>query len=258
MKEDLKAKLDALVGQFNIPAFIDNDPVKYPKMFTKKQDIEVAAFLAATIAWGNRGQIMKGCQRMLFDIMDGKPYDFVMGERWHGVDPSISIHRTFFGRDLIYMCKGLQFAYLVSGTWDSLEYIFVERGDIWQGFELLRELLADGNDGYSKHISNPNGNKHKGGSACKRLNLMLRWLVRDDGIVDLGIWHEIKPSSLFIPLDVHVGRIGRELGLLTRKQDDRLAVEELTAKLRNFDIHDPCKYDFALFGYGESLKRMQP
>ena len=130
---------------------------------------------------------------------------------------------------------------------------------MWKGIETLRSLFIHANDGKpSKHLSNPAINRHKGGSACKRFNLMLRWLVRADGIVDIGIWHDVKPSSLFIPLDVHVGRIGRELGLLTRKQDDRLAVEELTDKLRDFDIQDPCKYDFALFGYGESLKHKQP
>lgn len=259
MNKELKAKLDALVERFNTPAFIDNDPVKFPRMFTERQDIEVAAFLCALIAWGNRKQILNGCQKMLFDIMEGQPYDFVMGDGWRTIDPEINIHRTFFGRDLQYMCKGLQWAFNVSNEWDSLEFAFAGQPDMWKGIETLRSLFIHANDGKpSKHLSNPAINRHKGGSACKRFNLMLRWLVRADGIVDIGIWHDVKPSSLFIPLDVHVGRIGRELGLLARKQDDRLAVEELTDKLRDFDIQDPCKYDFALFGYGESLKHKQP
>ena len=114
MNKELKAKLDALVERFNTPAFIDNDPVKFPRMFTERQDIEVAAFLCALIAWGNRKQILNGCQKMLYDVMEGQPYDFVMGDGWRTIDPEINIHRTFFGRDLQYMCKGLQWAFNVS------------------------------------------------------------------------------------------------------------------------------------------------
>lgn len=254
MNKELKAKLDALVERFNTPAFIENDPVKFPRMFTERQDIEVAAFLCALIAWGNRKQILNGCQKMLFDIMEGQPYDFVMGDGWRTIDPEINIHRTFFGRDLQYMCKGLNVIYTEFST---MECVFKQHSDIWHGIALLWAYFMCANGDKSKHLSNP-AIYNKNGSACKRMHLMLRWLVRKDGIVDIGIWHDVKPSSLFIPLDVHVGRIGRELGLLARKQDDRLAVEELTDKLRDFDIQDPCKYDFALFGYGESLKHKQP
>lgn len=255
MNKELKAKLDALVERFNTPAFIGNDPVKFPRMFRERHDIEIAAFLCSLIAWGNRRQILNGCHKMLFDIMGGHPFEYVMNMEFERLDPDINIHRTFFGRDLIHMCRGLEWVY----TWnDSLERFF-DQGDIWQGILDLREEIAFGNDGdTNKHYPDPSINRRKGGSACKRLNLMLRWLVRDDGIVDLGVWRHVKPSSLFIPLDVHVGRIGRELGLLTRKQNDRLAVEELTDKLRDLDSQDPCKYDFALFGYGESSKHVQP
>lgn len=255
---DLKITLESLVARYNTAAFMDNDPVLFPRHFlgNRKEDVEIAAFLASTIAWGNRKQIMKGCRKMLFDIMGGKPYEFVMQDRWKDINPDCNIHRTFFGRDLAYMCKGLQLAYLLGGSYDTLEYIFIEKNfDVWAGFAFIRELFADANNAYSRHISNPCGNAHKGGSACKRLNLMLRWLCRQDGIVDLGIWHELKPRHLMIPLDTHVARIGRELGLIKRKSNDRITVELLTDKLRDYDENDPCKYDFALFGLGESLKR---
>lgn len=256
---DLKITLESLVARYNTTVFMDNDPVLFPRCFLGKsqQDIEIAAFLASTIAWGNRKQIMTGCQKMLFDIMDGKPYDFVMQDGWKHIDPNCNIHRTFFGRDLAYMCSGLQLAYWITGTYDTLEYFFKERGfDVWAGFTKLREIFKDANGSYSKHFPNPQGNSHKGGSACKRLNLMLRWLCRQDGIVDLGIWHELTPDKLMMPLDVHVARIGRELGLITRKSNDRKTVEELTRNLAVFDPTDPCKYDFALFGIGESQKHV--
>lgn len=254
---DLKVTLESLVARYNTTAFADNDPVLFPRRFLdkSKQDIEIAAFLASTIAWGNRKQIMKGCHKMLFDIMGGKPYDFVMQYKWEHIDPDCNIHRTFFGRDLAYMCRGLHSIFLYSY---SFEYVFIQSDyDVWKGFEKLREMFAEANGGkYSKHFSNPQGNSHKGGSACKRLNLMLRWLCRQDGIVDLGIWHELTPDKLMMPLDVHVARIGRELGLITRKTNDRKTVEELTRNLALFDPQDPCKYDFALFGIGESQKHI--
>lgn len=257
MKE-LKSKLDALVERFNTPAFIDNDPVKFPRMYTERQDIEVAAFLCALIAWGNRKQILQGCHKMLFGIMHGKPFEYVMNGECECLNPDINIHRTFFGRDLQYMCRGLKWVYTMHET---MEDVFACELDTWNGISYFNALMADGNDGSTnKHLSEP-GRKtksHKGKSACKRMHLMLRWLVRKNGNVDLGVWRKIPENRLMIPLDVHVGRVARELGLLERKQDDRMAVEELTAKLRYFDIQDPCKYDFALFGYGESLKHVQP
>ena len=130
--------------------------------------------------------------------MDGKPYDFVMQHKWEQIDPECSIHRTFFGRDLAYMCKGLHSIFIESY---SFEYVFIQSGcNVWKGFETLREMFAKANGGkYSKHLSNPTPNRHKGGSACKRLNLMLRWLCRQDGIVDLGIWHELTPDKLMMP-----------------------------------------------------------
>lgn len=236
------------------PDFIENDPVQFPRAYEKQQDIEIAAFLASTIAWGNRKQILTGCRKMFHDIMKNRPFEFVISGRFNDIDPAMNIHRTFFGRDLVYMCRGLQFVYLQCNT---LAIAFSESdSNVWDGFSRLRELFAQANGGeYSRHISNPTPNRHKGGSACKRLNLMLRWLCRQDGIVDMGIWHNLKPSELMIPLDTHVARIGREMGLIERNGNDRKTVEELTAKLRELDKNDPCKYDFALFGLGESQKR---
>lgn len=256
MKE-LKSKLDALVERFNTPAFINNDPVKFPRMFTEQQDIEVAAFLCALIAWGNRKQILQGCHKMLFNIMNGKPFEYVMNGECEYLNPDINIHRTFFGRDMQYMCRGLKWVYTLCET---MEDIFAYEFDPWNSIACFNNFMVFGNNGNTnKHLSDP-GRKtksHKGKSACKRMHLMLRWLVRKDGFVDLGVWRKIPECRLMIPLDVHVGRVARELGLLERKQDDRMAVELLTDKLRDYDINDPIRYDFALFGYGEQQKHQR-
>ena len=255
--EDLKTRLDALVQQYNVPQFVGNDPVQFPRMFTAFRDIEIAAFLSSTIAWGNRKQILQGCHKMLFNIMHGKPFEYVMNGECESINPDINIHRTFFGRDLQYMCRGLKWVYTMHET---MEDVFARELDPWNGISYFNALMADGNDGKSnKHLSDP-GRKtksHKGASACKRMHLMLRWLVRKDGNVDLGVWRRIPENRLMIPLDVHVGRVARELGLLERKQDDRMAVELLTDKLREYDINDPIRYDFALFGYGEQQKHQR-
>lgn len=255
--EDLKTRLDALVQQYNVPQFVGNDPVQFPRMFTAFRDIEIAAFLASTIAWGNRKQILKGCHKMLFGIMHGKPFEYVMNGECECLNPDINIHRTFFGRDLQYMCRGLKWVYTMHET---MEDVFARELDPWNGISFFNALMADGNDGSTnKHLSDP-GRKtksHKGKSACKRMHLMLRWLVRKDGNVDLGVWRRIPENRFMIPLDVHVGRVARELGLLERKQDDRMAVELLTDKLREYDINDPIRYDFALFGYGEQQKHQR-
>ena len=203
--------------------------------------------------------------------MGSHPYDFIVKEFYWGVLPPLggprgaSIHRTFFEADLAYFCRGLEACYRRFGTLEELffsagrdpaRYNLVDDGSpgvnsenfIWNGINLFRETMASGNGGlYSKHIANPEEN-----SACKRLNLALRWLVRSEGPVDLGVWKGISPSKLFIPLDVHVGRSARILGLLDsgRKANDKKTVTALTAKLREFCPEDPVKYDLALFGYG--------
>ncbi|MDR1500449.1 MAG: TIGR02757 family protein, partial [Tannerellaceae bacterium] len=235
--------------RYNTCAFVADDPVQFPRRFSDARDIEIAAFLVSTIAWGNRKQIINSCRKMLFSVMEGRPYDFIMGEGWRDIDPSMNIHRTFFGRDLIYMCRGF-FAVYKRGSFEDL---FRQR-DVWDGIMCLRETFFSANGEYTKHISQSKGSAYKDGSACKRINLMLRWLCRDDGMVDLGIWKALRPSELMIPLDVHVARTGRELGLIERKQNDRITVEQLTARLREYCAEDPIKYDFALFGVGEFQK----
>jgi len=233
------------------------DPVQFPHRYSAKPDREIAAFLAATIAWGRRDLILKSAETM-FSLMGPSPYTFIIEEKYRKIeiankrDKGRSIHRTFFENDLLYLCKGFRACY---AKYDSLEALFANGRDVWEGISLFRETMATGNSVasraktkrpvYSKHIANP-----EAGSACKRLNLALRWLVRREGPVDMGLWKSISPSSLFIPLDLHVGRTARFLGLLERKSNDRKAVISLTEKLREFCPEDPVKYDLALFGYG--------
>lgn len=242
MASDLKGYLDEWVSIVNVPAYIETDPVQFPIKYSHLLDKEVAAFLTATITWGNRKMILKSASSM-FGKMGASPYDFVMSEGYNKLG-SGNIHRTFFEKDLVYICRGLRACYLEYGT---LEKVFAASPTLWDGIDAFRNALAVANNGsFSKHVSNPTTN-----SACKRLHLALRWLVRNDGIVDLGIWSSIAPSELYIPLDVHVGRVSRTLGLLDRNQNDKKAVESLTALLRGFCPEDPVKYDYALFGIGE-------
>lgn len=241
---DIKAFLEEWVEKINVPSYIENDPVQFPLSFNRPEDIEVVAFLTATITWGNRKMILNSAKKM-FAKMGKSPYDYIISEGYKMLG-SENIHRTFFEQDMLYLCRGLNAYYSSSGK--SLEYLFAESESMWDGIVEFRHLMAFGNQGkYSKHVSNPMAH-----SACKRLHLALRWLVRQDGIVDSGIWKNISASKLYIPLDVHVGRVSRELGLLDRKQNDRAAVESLTAVLRSFCPEDPVKYDYALFGIGES------
>jgi uncharacterized protein (TIGR02757 family) len=236
--------LDDMVAKYNSHEFIDADPVQFPLLFKERRDIEIAALIAATIAWGSRKQIVKNCRHILFSMMNGKPYGFVASEAWREISPEQNLHRTFFGKDLIYICTGFWSIYKEC---DSLEDLFAGTESVWDGIANLRQKFyqANGNQ-YSKHIPNPQK------SACKRLNMMLRWLCRRDGIVDIGIWQRIPTASLIIPLDTHSTRTARNLGLLTRRSVDRKAAELLTNKLKEYCPTDPVKYDFALFGAGEA------
>ena len=252
--ERLKKILDSKVAQYNCKEFIKDDPVQFAHAFGDRKDIEVAALLASVIAWGNRKMILRSGQRMLFEIMEHRPYDFIMQGAWQQMEESLNIHRTFFVRDFIYLCRGLQLIYTHNS---SLENLFTGK-DVWTGIETLRSMLAEANGGAStRHISNPVSAAGKQASACKRLHMMLRWLCRRDGIVDLGIWQEVDPSLLMIPLDVHVARIGRTLGLIESKQNNRRTVEALTARLSEMCPDDPVKYDFALFGIGVEGERIE-
>ena len=216
--------------------FIINDPVQFPRRFSKRADIEIATFLTACIAWGRRDLILRSAEK-LFALMEGRPASFVMSNNWNRLK-NRNIHRTFFESDLKYFCKGFRHCYAKYG---SLENLFTSCTDIWEGITLFRKEMSAGNKGhFSKHIADPEK------SACKRINLALRWLARSSP-VDLHLWKSLKPASLFIPLDVHVARNARSLGLLTRKSNDKKAVIELTENLRKFDPEDPVKYDFVLF-----------
>ena len=241
MQDNIEQRLDCRYKKFTgsqalVSDFIARDPVQFPRRYTDRGDIEIAAFLAATIAWGRRDLILRSAERM-FALMAPGPAAFVMAGNFRKLTYRC-LHRTFFEDDLKYFCKGFRHRYRKFG---SLEKIFAKVPDIWQGISLFREEMAAANGGrYTKHIANPDT------SACKRMNLALRWLVRP-GPVDLGLWESIAPSALYIPLDVHVARNARGLGLLQRKSNDKKAVIELTEKLRKFYPQDPVKYDFALF-----------
>ena len=244
----LAEKLNYWYEKICTPGFIALDPVQFAHRYKKREDVETAAFLSAVIAWGRRDLILRSAQKM-FAFMGSSPYDYVMSGGFKNLK-SKNIHRTFFEGDLKYYCRGFKHCY---AKYKNMENLFLSAeessasgADIWKAFALFREEMANANKGeYSRHVSNPES------SACKKLNLTLRWLVRS-GPVDLGLWKKIKPASLYIPLDVHVARTARELGLLERKANDKKAVIELTEKLREFCPEDPVKYDFALFGLGVS------
>jgi uncharacterized protein (TIGR02757 family) len=249
----LSQKLDSWYEKICNRDFIADDPVQFPHRYKKREDIEIAAFLSATIAWGRRDIILRSAEKM-FTLMDSHPYDFVISGDFKKLKNK-NIHRTFFESDLKYFCKGLKHIYAQYG---NLENLFLSKQgqkklplqcDVWKSFYLFREEMAKANKGeYSIHVSNA-GEENENGSACKKFNLALRWLVRG-GPVDLGLWKKIKPASLYIPLDVHVARTARKMGLLERKSNDKKAVVMLTEKLREFCPDDPVKYDFALFGAG--------
>jgi uncharacterized protein (TIGR02757 family) len=239
---DLKAFLEEWSEKINIPGFIENDPVQFPRKYKNLSDIEIVTFLVSTITWGNRKMILKSADRML-GIMGVSPTDYIMSEGYLSLGTK-NIHRTFFEPDMAYICRGLNYLFK---RYNSIQDVFIGEINLWEGIRKFRKIIADANNNQdSRHISNP-----ESGSACKRLHLALRWLVRNDGIVDLGVWNTISPKELFIPLDVHVGRVSRELKLLERKQNDRKSVEQLTSILKDLCPEDPVKYDFALFGIGE-------
>ena len=247
--EHLRAVLDEKFACYNCKEFIKNDPISFPHSFTRREDVEIAALLASTIAWGNRKMILSSGRKMFCDIMHSTPYDYVMSGEWERLDDRMNIHRTFFASDFKYICRGLRNIFSKHGT---METLFLGCS-VWDGIENLRREMAGANDGATtRHISNPIAQKGKPASACKRLHMMLRWLCRKDGVVDLGIWQGVSQAELMIPLDVHVARTARQLGIVTRKQNDRRTVEELTAQLRKLSPDDPVKYDFALFGVGEA------
>lgn len=246
---DLKNFLDEKVDRFNRPDFIASDPISIPHSFRKKQDIEISGLFAAVLAWGQRVTIIKKCKELL-GYMDNDPHQFVLHHTDSDLKPLHAFkHRTFNTTDTLYFLHFLKWYYL---THQSLEEAFkvseedktVERGlvNFYQTFCSLREFP----DRTKKHIATPERK-----STCKRLNMYLRWMVRqDDKGVDFGVWKNISPSQLICPCDLHVDRVARKLKLIKRKQTDWHTAIELTTNLRRFDQADPVKYDFALFGLG--------
>ncbi len=248
---DLRQLLDREAERINSTDFIGADPVQFPRLFERQQDIEIAGLLSATIAWGNRKMICRNCEKML-SMMNGRPYDFVMSGAYEDL-PDGNVHRTFFVENLRHYLRGLRRIYSRFDTLEGFaaaEEVGTAEMPAWRLVEGMRREFAEANGCACDSRCLP-GNLDN--TALKRINMALRWFVRRDGIVDLGIWEAIKPSQLFIPLDVHVADTSRQLGLLTRRANDRKAVVELTEHLRRFRPDDPAIYDFALFGIGMKL-----
>ena len=250
---DIKELLDFEATRINHVDFIKDDPVQFPRRFERLQDIEIAAVLSATIAWGKRTMICNNCNKML-GLMDNQPYNYVMDKGYEEL-PDMNIHRTFFARNLRYFLRGLNRIYTKHcSLHDFAKSVGISNSEFpsWKLVENMNRLLIQVNNGEKDSRCLP-GNLEN--TALKRINMALRWLVRDDGIVDMGVWNVIKPSQLFIPLDVHVGNVSRDLGLLTRKGNDRKATIELTIELRKMRPDDPVWYDYALFGIGINNKK---
>jgi len=258
MVENLKDFLDAKVAQYNQPSFIPNDPVCIPHLFAKKQDIEIMGFWAAILAWGQRITIINKSKELI-NLMDGAPHDFILNHQETDLKPFLNFkHRTFNATDTLYFIHFLKQHY---SNFNSLEDAFLPYGDagntsniganpnIESHLNYFRKYffsLEDFPRRTQKHISSPTQK-----STCKRLNMFLRWMVRNDNCgVDFGIWKRILPSQLICPCDVHVDRVARTLGLISRKQTDWQTALELTEALKKLDANDPVKYDFALFGLG--------
>ncbi|HVZ56669.1 MAG TPA: TIGR02757 family protein [Chitinophagaceae bacterium] len=246
-KRDLKTFLDTKVDQYNQPAFIPEDPVCVPHLFTRQQDIEIAAFFTATFSWGNRRTIIRKSTELM-QRMDMQPHAFCLQAEPERLKALQSFrHRTFNDTDLLYFVEFLHQHYR---RHDSLEDAFTRHGDrvedMLAGFYRYFFSLEHVPGRSRKHVATPERK-----STCKRLNMFLRWMVRRDNRgVDFGIWRSISPDRLLCPVDVHVARVAKRFNLLQRKQVDWLAAVELTEHLRRFDPKDPVRYDFALFGLG--------
>ena len=244
--KELKDLLEHKFNLYNSTNFIIEDPISIPHAYNQKEDIEIISFLISIISWGNRKSIIKSGNK-LREILGSSPIDFVMRFKEKDLKKIDFVHRTFNKFDLIYFLKSLKNIY---ENHDGLENVFSKNLNdefMYNNISNFRKIFFSLNHEKrtEKHISNPKKN-----SACKRINMFLRWMVRNDGVVDFGIWKKIKPSMLSCPLDVHTANIGRKLNLISRKQNDLKTVLELDQKLRLFDKNDPVKYDYALFGMG--------
>jgi uncharacterized protein (TIGR02757 family) len=252
VNEKLRDFLNSKVEQYNQPSFIKDDPVCIPHLFSKKQDIEIAAFFASIFAWGNRTIIINKSKELM-RLMNNTPHDFILHHSSKELQSLLAFkHRTFNTTDLLYFIEFLHFHY---SHCTSLEEAFTRNISVADNNVVEQALINFHHYFFSleevplrtkKHIATPEKK-----SNCKRLNMFLRWMVRkDDKGVDFGIWNVIKPSQLICPVDVHVARVAKRFNLLHRKQTDWNAAMELTEHLRTLDSNDPVKYDFALFGLG--------
>jgi uncharacterized protein (TIGR02757 family) len=246
--QEIKEFLDEKVAQYNQPFFIENDPVSIPHRYIRKEDIEISGFLTATIAWGNRKSIIQNACALM-EKMGDSPFDFVMSATDQQLNKMVFVHRTFNSDDLRSFIYCLRDIYLRYG---GMQYVFenyATEDTLQPAISVFKRIFfeTDHLPRTEKHVSDP-----MQGSSAKRINMMLRWFVRlDKKGVDFGIWNgKLKPSQLSLPLDVHTGNIARKLGILSRRQNDAKAVQEIDSVLRQFDAVDPVKYDYALFGLG--------
>jgi uncharacterized protein (TIGR02757 family) len=245
----LKDFLDSKVEQFNRPDFIELDPISIPHQYKKKQDIEIAGLLTAVLAWGQRVTVINKSKELL-SLMDNSPYDFLLNHKLADLKPLEKFkHRTFNSTDALYFVEALKNIYQKHSTLEEAFLVSASEPHVGTGlfnFHNLFFSLDDFPNRTKKHISTPERK-----SACKRINMYLRWMVRSDKKgVDFGLWKKISPSQLICPLDLHVERVARKLKLIKRKQVDWETAIELTANLKILDPADPVKYDFALFGLG--------
>lgn len=247
-KSELKDFLDEKVNLYNNPKFIETDPIQIPHQFSKKEDIEIAAFLTATIAWGNRKSIITNANKMM-ELLDHSPFEFVMQHQETDLDRFDGfVHRTFNSNDLMQFIKSLQHTYKKHQGLETVFAKHAEERSLQHSIHQFKTCFFEipHLERTKKHVSDPLKN-----SAAKRINMFLRWMVRNDNNgVDFGIWESLSSSQLSCPLDVHSGNVARKLGLLKRKQNDGKALAELDTALRKLDPSDPVKYDFALFGLG--------
>lgn len=247
-RTELKGFLDEKVNLYNNPKFIESDPIQIPHQFSSKEDIEIAAFLTATIAWGNRKSIIKNSNRMM-ELLDHSPFEFVMQHKESDLEKLLPfVHRTFNGHDFIQFVKSLKHIYQKHNGLEAVIAKYAEKNSLQYSIHQFKQTFFEipHLERTKKHVSDPLKN-----SAAKRINMFLRWMVRNDNNgVDFGIWKSISPTQLSCPLDVHSGNVARKLGILKRKQNDGKALAKLDVNLRALDPKDPVKYDFALFGLG--------
>ncbi len=248
IRAELKEFLEAKVVQYNCSKFLERDPLQIPHRFSRKEDIEISAFLTATIAWGNRKSIIANASRLM-QYLDGVPYDFIRHHTSSDLKGLLPfVHRTFNGTDLCFFIQSLKNIYENHGGLEAVFALHAEDASLQSAITGFKAVFFElpFPKRTTKHVSDP-----AKGSAAKRLNMFLRWMVRPSNTgVDFGLWKSILPRQLSCPLDVHSGNVARKLGLLSRKQNDAKALSLLDDQLRLLDPVDPVKYDFALFGLG--------